>query len=464
MPATGCRSGDVDTVPPSDERETSCVPCTHGQPHHRRVTPELSQRFGDGDPDAGRTGTSPPLSLDPTDDAVGWVHTHLGHLTCDGPGRAGGIRGGERSARAALASFDVAGYAARRNEVLPVSRRGASGLSPYIRHGLLTLPEMWTTVADGPTRDRRKFRDELLWQEYARHLYARVGRALGDDLRYTAAPTANAPDDPWAGDLACVRFAVDELETDGWLVNQTRMWLASHWSVRHGADWRAGEDRFFRHLLDGSRAANRAGWQWTTGRVNGSAYGFSRRQVERRAPGLCDSCAHRHRCPIEQWPDDPRLDRAGADTADTDLSGAPDAGPDEPELDASVPPATAVWLTAESLGDSDPALVAHPDLPAVFVFDEPLLARLRLATKRLVFLTECLADLAERRSVEVHLGDPVEVLAGRALATTHSPVPGGARRRGALTIAALHPWPWLRRPTNGPIGSFSAWRRGLESE
>jgi len=36
-----------------------------------------------------------------------------------------------------------------------------------------------------------------------------------------------------------------------------------------------------------------------------------------------------------------------------------------------------VWLTAESLGDADPALAAHADLPAVFVFDEPLLARLR---------------------------------------------------------------------------------------
>ena len=41
---------------------------------------------------------------------------------------------------------------------------------------------------------------------------------------------------------------------------------------------------------------------------------------------------------------------------------------------------------------------AHPELPAVFVFDEPLLRRLRLSYQRLVFLTEALAEIAEQTS------------------------------------------------------------------
>ena len=86
-----------------------------------------------------------------------------------------GRSGRPTAADAALAAFDVAGYAAGRNEVWPESRRGASRLSPYIRHGLLTLQQAWEHVGDGPARDRTKFRDELLWQEYARHLYARLG-------------------------------------------------------------------------------------------------------------------------------------------------------------------------------------------------------------------------------------------------------------------------------------------------
>ena len=97
--------------------------------------------------------------------------------------------------------------------------------------------------------------------------------------------------------MACTSWVRDELEGNGWLVNQTRMWWASHWTVRHGRDWRDGEDDFFRHLLDGSRAANRLGWQWTVGAGTGKPYGFSRWQVEKRAPQLCRSCPLQRRLP-----------------------------------------------------------------------------------------------------------------------------------------------------------------------
>jgi deoxyribodipyrimidine photo-lyase len=129
------------------------------------------------------------------------------------------------------------------------------------------------------------------------------------------------------------------------------------------------------------------------------------------------------------------------------------------ESPSSTSPVDAVWLTAESLGDDDPALAAHPDTPAVFVFDEPLLARLRLSAKRLVFLTESLTELAEHRPVELHRGDPGSVLDGRRLAATFAPVPGFQRITARLTTLEVHPYPWLVTPRNGPIGSFSAWRR-----
>jgi deoxyribodipyrimidine photo-lyase len=254
-------------------------------------------------------------------------------------------------------------------------------------------------------------------------------------------------------------MTVGELERDGWLVNQTRMWLASQWTVRHGADWRAGEDRFFTHLLDGSRAANRLGWQWTIGAGTGKPYGFSRWQVDKRAPGLCNGCAHRHDCPIEQWPDEtPPVSVDDEPLLRRDPDPAATAGPID-VVTSATGGAEAVWLTAESLGDQDPTLAARPDLPVVFVFDEPLLAELRLSAKRLVFLTERLAELAETRSLDVHLGDPAEILADRALATTFTPVPKARRLRTRLDVVELHPWPWLRRPHGGSIGSFSAWRR-----
>lgn len=408
------------------------------------------------------------LPLPPEDEGScqSWVAEYLGDLATPVPTSGSGFDdamlrfpGGQRAADRALQSFDVGGYARRRNTVWPAQRRGASRLSPYIRHGLLSLREVWDRVAGGPSEDVEKFRDELLWQEYARHLYARTGSGSARSLRFAVEErSTDTGSNPWSAGALCLDSAWGELTVQGWLTNQTRMWLASHWSVRHRLGWRDGEDLMYRHLLDGSRAANRLGWQWTVGALTGKPYGFSRWQVQKRAPGLCDRCPLESRCPIADWPasgerdplplPDPRLRR-------------------DDDLEATAGPATvrrsgdpeAVWITAESLGDRDPAMAAHPDLPVVFVFDEPLLRRLRLSANRFRFLAQTLADLSSRREVEVWRAQPVSALQGRRLATTFAPVPGWRPRAGRLDVVAVHPWPWLLRPTGGSIGSYSAWRK-----
>ncbi len=402
---------------------------------------------------------APLPDVDDTEAVVAWVASQLGHLSLEGPDgvRPGGHRGGQTAADTALASLDVTAYARARSTVLPEERRGATRLSPYICHGLLDLPTVWDAVADAPSSDRRRYRDELLWQEYARRLYARLGPALGEPLRNEPPQAAEGPE--WDDRMACTSWVQDMLETDGWLVNQTRMWWASHWTVRHGRDWREGDDYFFQHLLEGSRAANRLGWQWTVGTGSGKPYGFSRWQVEKRAPELCRSCALRDACPVQEWPETstgPRVEdspvRAGWSR------GASGPGPAE-VLSHGEP--SAVWLTAESLGDADPALTAHPDLPVVFTFDEPGLRALPLSGKRLVFVAECLADLAGRRDVEVRLGHVPAELAGTPLAVTFAPVPIFARRSESLTLATVHPWPWLERPGSQRLTSYSSWRKGV---
>jgi deoxyribodipyrimidine photo-lyase len=387
-----------------------------------------------------------------------WAAAHLNGLYSGSTVPSPGFVGGQTAANEALAGYDVTGYAANRNEVWPDERQGASRLSPYIRHGLISLHEAWDAVAGGPARDIAKFRDELLWQEYARHLYARLGTATREGLQKNL--YGGTGQDGWPRDMKCIDLAVSQLETTGWVVNQARMWLASHWSVREGLDWRTGEDRLFAHLLDGSRAANRLGWQWTVGTATGRAYSFSRRQVERRAPGLCRSCALRDRCPIVDWPANPDLQRSNPAAAlQTDLDPAIAAGPDGVVSNGTP---DAVWLTAESLGDRDPALAARPGLTAVFIFDEPLLRRLQLDGKRLAFLAETLADLAGRRSLEIYRGRPEEVLAERPLAATFAPVPGWRRKAKLIRPVEIHPWPWLRRPGSGSVASFSAWRKAAE--
>lgn len=385
------------------------------------------------------------------------VERHLSHLVSDRIRASPDIRGGQIAADAALDEFNVAGYAATRSRVLPESARGASRLSPYIRHGLLPLREVWNSVA-GPTADVSKFRDELLWQEYARHLYARVGMQLHRNLRFDVPWSGDFTPEAWPREMTCVNWALSSLETDGWLVNQTRMWLASHYAVRSGAGWMAGQEYFHRHLLDGSRAANLLGWQWTVGAGSGKPYGFARWQVEKRAPQLCAACPLNRNCPIQNFPPDsvprpvsepsPRLVR------DDNLTAT--RGP-VTVVERETP--QSVLLTVESLGDADPALLAHPQLPAVFIFDEPALEKLRLSSKRLVFFVETLQDLAQRREVIVHLGDPRRITPDLGAAITWAPVP--SFEKYAEITAEIHPWPWLAEPHAGSLKSFSAWRQKL---
>jgi len=399
--------------------------------------------------------TAPP---DDREGVVAWVRDHLGDLASGDP-VASPIRGGQLAADAALESFDVTGYARRRNAVLPEARRGASRLSPYIRHGLLTLPRVYEHVAGGPSDDVEKFRDELLWQEYARHLYARLGTATRRSLRFAVREEHPPFTNPWDSEAACLQESWRELVDVGYLTNQARMWLASHWSVREGWGWRDGEDLFFRHLLDGSRAANRSGWQWTVGALTGKPYGFSRWQVEKRAPELCRRCPLSKNCQIQNWPEDaPPEPRSMVDPRmrrDEDVEAT--AGPAEPIIEGS---ADVVWLTAESLGRDDPALSANPELPVVFVFDDGLLRRLRLAYPRFVFLAEALADLSLERELHIYRGNVPAVLDEIGpVAATFTPVPGWRRNTAAVRLAQTYPWPWLRRPHGGSVTSFTAWSR-----
>lgn len=365
------------------------------------------------------------------------------------------IRGGQSAADAALTQLDVTNYAKNRSEVLPKRERGASVLSPYIRHNLLTLEQVYKAVNGAPYADREKFRDELFWQEYARHLYARIGTRLFENLRFDAG-LENAGDG-WQKGMACVDEVVQELETDGWLVNQTRMWLASHWSVRNGKGWLHGQERMHRELIDGSRAANLLGWQWTVGAGTGKPYGFAKWQVEKRAPGLCGTCALKNSCPIQEFPDDVPLRQLEKDVLlDHDPDPSATAGPRETIQNAKP---SFVLLTIDSLGDADNALAANPNLPAVFIFNDPALRKLQLSARRIGFYIETLRDLQERRDLTVFLGDPYEFASENNVAVTFAPVPSFRKYKN---IAEIHPYPWLRRPHGNSVRSFSSWRQKLD--
>jgi hypothetical protein len=85
-----------------------------------------------------------------------------------------------------------------------------------------------------------------------------------------------------------------------------------------------------------------------------------------------------------------------------------------------------VWVHGDNLNPHGPALAAYPDAPAIWVWDEALLAQWRISLKRVLFIYECLLELP----VVIRRGQMVNELARFAaaqgaatIATADSPSP-----------------------------------------
>lgn len=74
---------------------------------------------------------------------------------------------------------------------------------------------------------------------------------------------------------------------------------------------------------------------------------------------------------------------------------------------------TIVWVHGDCLSPQNPALQQYASAPALFVWDEALLAQWQISLKRIVFMYECLLELP----VTIRRGNVVEEL--RAFAGEH---------------------------------------------
>jgi deoxyribodipyrimidine photo-lyase len=169
-------------------------------------------------------------------------------------------------------------YASSRNyDHGPGEQTNVSGLSPYLRHRLLTEEEVITaTLEQHSPQQAEKFIHEVFWRTYwkgwlelrpsAWHDYlSDLDSALADleqdaDLarRYRDATSARTGID-------CFDAWVTELCDSGYLHNHSRMWFASIWIFTLGLPWPLGADFFMRQLLDGDPASNTLSWRWVAG-------------------------------------------------------------------------------------------------------------------------------------------------------------------------------------------------------
>ena len=185
-----------------------------------------------------------------------------------------------------------------------------TGLSPYIRHGVLSLAEVRDAVFQRiRSRDEgSKLINELGWRDFWQRMWRDLGDGIHDsqeELKTGHDPASYArelPEDIRSGrtGLACMDGFQSELTTRGWLHNHARMWMAAyvvHWRKVH---WKAGADWFLEHLLDGDPSSNHLSWQWVASSFSHKPYFFNKGNLERFSDGqFCRSCSSSERCPFE---------------------------------------------------------------------------------------------------------------------------------------------------------------------
>ena len=390
----------------------------------------------------------PEINLNLTNKEI--INKYFNEITCD-EYQESIFKGGQSNADQALNNLDIHGYSKKRNNVYPTEKRGSSYLSPYIRHGLLSLKEVWNHVENFEYSDKNKFRDELLWQEFSRHLYAIIGKKNREFLNFYV---KNDPNEIVNSEkMNCISTIDNELVSTGYMVNQTRMWYSSHQMFRTNNNWLESENYMFQHLVDGSRFANRLGWHWVTGSQTGKIYGFSKFQVKKRAPNICNKCELINKCPIEDWP---KVLNIKNKEIQIDLNLEENFGPQSTKTSNEMP--EYVWINGESLGDDDPAMSQLPDLPTFFIFDLNLLASLKLSTKRIIFLLDTLKEISEKREIKVYLDIPENILVDKKFASTFAPVPKYKKITKIIKPTMEFPAKRLVKPINFYPRSFSSWR------
>jgi deoxyribodipyrimidine photo-lyase len=150
---------------------------------------------------------------------------------------------------------------------------GTSGLSPYLRWGVIHPTQLLSDLGTEPAHE--VFRSELAWREFYADVLFHQPATARNNLQTKM--NAMAIDD---GDVARRRFdrwcagqtgypivdaGMRQLLATGWMHNRVRMIVASFLVKDLHLPWQWGARHFMRHLVDGDLASNQHGWQWAAG-------------------------------------------------------------------------------------------------------------------------------------------------------------------------------------------------------
>ena len=186
----------------------------------------------------------------------------------------------------------LAKYSSQRNfDFGPSNRSNTSTLSPFIRKRILHEKEIIKQSLDRhPYLKVEKFIQEVfwrvywkgwlegrpvVWQNYKKNLKIYESNLKIESKKYTQAINAKTG-------IECFDEWVNELQTNGYLHNHSRMWFSSIWIHTLQLPWELGADFFLRHLLDGDPASNTLSWRWVAGiHTNGKMYVANENNIQK---------------------------------------------------------------------------------------------------------------------------------------------------------------------------------------
>lgn len=193
------------------------------------------------------------------------------------------------AASARAAQISPSQYARSRNAL----DGAVTGLSPYLTHGIISLPQVAKLVAQ---KHRLSYEDKLVfefgWREFFHHVWSRAASPehILRDMRpmnlWQGKYVKELPADIREGrtGVPCIDAAVRQLYATGYLHNHARMWLASYCVHLRKVHWRAGADWLYAHLLDGDLPSNHLSWQWVASCFSSKPYLFNASNVAKFAP------------------------------------------------------------------------------------------------------------------------------------------------------------------------------------
>ncbi len=309
------------------------------------------------------------------------------------------FRGGRKQALIKLKSVNGETYGKTRNFL----KGDVTHLSPYLRHGCISIPEAVKEVRKQFGNQAEKLLNEFAWREYWRTVWYAYGDAIMHDMQ---APKVKLdfnelPDDIQSAStgLPCMDSFITELAEIGYVHNHARMWLAAYIVHWRRIDWQLGAQWMHDQLLDGDYASNHLSWQWISSTFSHKPYFFNQENLAKYSQNqYCESC--KAQCPfkasyseLEQRLFEPSQRLAREYT----LVNAAD-------VDIPVGDQTFVWVHDEML-NSEHSLLQLPH-KKLFIFDPDYYHDWSIL--RLQFMADCLLEMPD---VSVWIGKTSAVLA-----------------------------------------------------